>query len=135
MWYRTKERITREVARAKHDTIFVFGDNLYRYGLGGQAKELRGEPNCIGVATKRTPDNHSLSFFYDELSEQNKQYIRQDLNNVIAAYMERKSQCQPVHVCFLPLGIGLDKMHIYAPKTLDWLNTTIDYLIEKYNAE
>lgn len=135
MWYRTKEIITREVARAKHDTIFVFGDNLYRYGLGGQAKELRGEPNCIGVVTKYAPNNDYSSFFRDRYTDQIKQHIRKDLNNVIAAYIERKSQGQPVHVCFLPLGTGLAKMHIYAPKTLEWLNITIDSLIEKYNAE
>jgi len=49
------EWITREMLRAEPDAIFVFGDNAERYGLGGQAKEMRGEPNALGVATLYAP--------------------------------------------------------------------------------
>lgn len=47
--------ITRNMLRAEPDAIFVFGDNAKRYGLGGQAKEMRGEPNALGVATLYEP--------------------------------------------------------------------------------
>jgi redox-sensitive bicupin YhaK (pirin superfamily) len=30
--------------------LFVFGDNLRRTGFGGQAAEMRGEPNAVGIA-------------------------------------------------------------------------------------
>ncbi len=41
------------MVRAEPETYWVFGDNLERRGLGGQAKEMRGEPNAIGIVTKR----------------------------------------------------------------------------------
>lgn len=47
--------ITRAMMRAQPDALFVFGDNLARHGMGGQAKEMRGEDNAVGLPTKRSP--------------------------------------------------------------------------------
>lgn len=47
--------ITREMLQGEREKLFVFGDNLARVGLGGQAKEMRGEPNAVGLPTKRSP--------------------------------------------------------------------------------
>lgn len=47
------------------DWLFVFGDNLLRIGLGGQAKECRYEPNAVGIATKKLPNNLPEAFFDD----------------------------------------------------------------------
>lgn len=52
--------ITRAMVRAEPQTVFVFGDNLRRVGLGGQAAAMRGEPNALGVATLYAPGQ-----FYD----------------------------------------------------------------------
>jgi hypothetical protein len=54
--------ITREMLQNEPDTLFVFGDNLVRRGNGGQAKEMRGESNAIGLPTKRLP-NHSIAAY------------------------------------------------------------------------
>lgn len=35
--------------------LYVFGDNVKRVGMGGQAKEMRYEPNAVGVATLNAP--------------------------------------------------------------------------------
>jgi hypothetical protein len=40
-------------------------DSVQRHGLAGQAKEMRGEPNAIGVATKRAPSTNPKAFFDD----------------------------------------------------------------------
>jgi hypothetical protein len=58
--------ITREMVRADRNTIFVFGDNMVRRGLGGQAQEMRGEPNTIGVPTKWTPHREMRAYFTDK---------------------------------------------------------------------
>lgn len=50
-----RDHITRAMLRAEPDALFVFGDNLARKGFGGQAKEMRGENNAIGIPTKRFP--------------------------------------------------------------------------------
>ena len=42
-----------EQCRANPRAIYVFGDNLLRKGLGGQAKEMRGEPNTLGIVSKK----------------------------------------------------------------------------------
>lgn len=57
--------ITRQMLRAEPDTLFVFGDNMSRSGFGGQAKEMRGEPNAVGIPTKWRPSNSYSSFFED----------------------------------------------------------------------
>lgn len=58
-------RISREDLRANPDTLYVFGDNMQRRGLGGQAREMRGEPNAIGVPTKWFPDRRAEAYFRD----------------------------------------------------------------------
>lgn len=64
--------ITREFVRSHQTWLFVFGDNLAKKGLGGQAREMRGEPNAVGIATKRSPSMNSDAFFSDS-----------DIHNVI----------------------------------------------------
>lgn len=50
-----QSRIYRADLRANPCALYVFGDNERRYGLGGQAAEMRGEPNAVGVATLAAP--------------------------------------------------------------------------------
>ena len=54
--------ITRSMVQEHPNDLFVFGDNVLRTGLGGQAKEMRGEPNAVGIITKRFPSNTPDSF-------------------------------------------------------------------------
>src|SRR4051812_49012943 len=62
---RYEQRVTRAMLRAEPDTLWCFGDNLMRCGFGGQAREMRGEPNAVGIATKRRPDMGEGAFFSD----------------------------------------------------------------------
>ena len=50
--------ITRNMLRAEPEARFVFGDNMRRTGFGGQAGEMRGELNAIGVATLYAPGSY-----------------------------------------------------------------------------
>lgn len=47
--------IRRSDLRANPHAWYVFGDNLACQGMGGQAREMRGEPNAFGIPTKRSP--------------------------------------------------------------------------------
>lgn len=60
------KHITRAMLRAEPEARFVFGDNVARRGLGGQAKEMRGEPNAIGVVTKWEPGTDGRDYFNDQ---------------------------------------------------------------------
>lgn len=52
--------------RDEPDTIFVFGDNMKRVGMGGQAREMRGEPNAYGIPTKWSPGMSDSDFFCND---------------------------------------------------------------------
>lgn len=60
-----RKYITRKMLRAEPETLFIFGDNLQRRGYGGQAREMRGEPNAVGIPTKAFPTMSANSFFCD----------------------------------------------------------------------
>ena len=57
--------ITREDLRDEPDTLFVFGDNMLREGKGGQAREMRGEPNAVGIPTQHAPGSSEDAYFTD----------------------------------------------------------------------
>lgn len=48
--------IRRYDLRANPTVRYIFGDNLAKTGFGGQAHEMRGEPNAYGISTKISPD-------------------------------------------------------------------------------
>jgi hypothetical protein len=56
MLLKTSLHYTAELLVAHPHTLFVFGDNVQRYGKGGQAM-IRDEPNALGVATPPSPSS------------------------------------------------------------------------------
>jgi len=60
-----KKFITKNDVRNYPEKVFVFGDNMERSGLGGQAAAMRFEPNVIGIPTKWRPSNTEDAFFQD----------------------------------------------------------------------
>lgn len=73
--------IHREDLKNNRDILYVFGDNWQRIGFGGQAKEMRGEPNAVGIITKRYPKNDIEAYlndddFLDWRKESRKDYAR-----------------------------------------------------------
>jgi hypothetical protein len=60
-----QKRISRADLRANPNTLYVFGDNMVERGMGGQAKETRGEPNAVGIPTKKFPHMRAGAFFTD----------------------------------------------------------------------
>lgn len=60
-----RTQITRTSIQLEKDKLFVFGDNFERRGLGGQAKEMRGEPNAVGIVTKHRPSMNRGAFLTD----------------------------------------------------------------------
>lgn len=108
------ERVTRADVRANRNKIFIFGDNLAMRGFGGQAKEMRGEQNAVGVPTKKAPDNKPESFFTDKELAANKQAIDRAF-----------AQIPPDKIIVLPkagIGTGLARLEEKAPQTFAYLN-------------
>lgn len=109
-----RDRIAREDVRAETDKIFLFGDNLKQTGYGGQAKEMRGEPNAVGIPTKKEPANNQTSFFTDKEFEANRQAIDEAFGKI-----------PPDKTVVVPkggIGTGLAKLEEKAPRTFAYLN-------------
>lgn len=60
-----QKMIFRKDLKTNPDKLYVFGDNVERQGLRGQAAEMRGEPNAIGFPTKWFPKLTPKAFFWD----------------------------------------------------------------------
>lgn len=77
-----RKRVSRSMLVNEPETLFVFGDNLLRKGRGGQAAEMRGEPNAVGVPTKKAPSNDETAFFTDDDFEEAVSTIEGDLKRI-----------------------------------------------------
>ena len=120
--------ITRSYVQEHPDFIFLFGDNLQKRGMGGQAKEMRGEPNAIGIPTKKKPTMDEDAFFTDKELEENKAHIDHailEIWNIKDEYDNKKD------VIVIPedgLGTGLAQLPERAPKTYAYLKKRIQAL-------
>lgn len=127
-----KKFITREfVKQSFPNTIFLFGDNMQRIGLGGQAKEMRGEPNAFGVPTKWAPTMNHYHFFTDSDYDEVKNYIQFPFQ-VAYYFMD-----DPLHNVCLPedgLGTGLSKLDEKAPKILKLIESCTEVLKSHKNS-
>jgi|GEM_PF-2214881 len=109
-----RDHITRADVRAEKNKIFLFGDNLKEQGYGGQAKEMRGEENAVGIPTKKFPTNNPSAFFSDKELAPNKQAIDEAFGKI-----------PPDKIIVIPkagLGTGLAQLEEKAPQTFAYLN-------------
>lgn len=131
MKVRKETFITREMVRDNPHEIYLFGDNVERKGFGGQAGEMRGEPNSVGIATKRRPDNSLFSYFQDSAFAGNKVIIDQDFEELeTKVHMLEKELGIEVTVVIpeAGLGTGLAKLDVMAPKTFAYLQERLESL-------
>lgn len=124
-----KKFITRKEIQSNPDIIFIFGDNDKREGLGGQAKEMRGEPNCIGIRTKKNVTWNPSDYYYDIEFRENVIKILEDFELVENKLQEGKKVIIPLD----GIGTGLARLSTNAPLTLNFIKNYIKYLIKKYN--
>lgn len=116
--------IDRADLKANPDVVYLFGDNTKRWGTGGQAGSMRGEPNAIGIATKITPTQGSNAYFTDDMLRENCRVIANDFRPVFRARSEGKLIVVPLD----GLGTGLSKLPEKAPKTNEFVVWMIDML-------
>ena len=117
------KRYDPEMVREKPDHLFIFGDNLFGWGKGGQAI-IRDEPNAYGIPTKKRPDYNPESFMTDEELEENKQHIMKAIDRMPI------SQYEAIVFPEDGLGTGLARLPELAPKTFEFL---VNILNEKFN--
>ena len=121
-----QKRIYRDDLRCNPTVTYLFGDNERRVGLGGQAGEMRGEPNAVGVRTKRLPSNALDAFWSDDNFTDNCRKVFEDLVPVFALLSKDASRI--VVVPTDGLGTGLSALQIHAPRTLAYVDQLINNL-------
>lgn len=112
-----QKRIYREDLKANPNVLYIFGDNLERTGFGGQAKEMRGEPNSTGIATKVKAVHGSNDCYFSDKPE----YFN-IINNEFAKLYQIINSERNFHAVIIPLdgiGTGLALLPEKAPKLLE----------------
>jgi len=112
-----KDFITKDICRKHKDFLYVFGDNMAGYGLGGQAI-IRNEPNSYGIVTKWEPTMSPAAFFSDTDNEIAK--VKRTLDELDELNEKGKIIILPLN----PVGSGYAKLDKYSPKVYklicDW---------------
>lgn len=105
--------ITRRHLRSNPEDTFVFGDNVAASGLGGQAKEMRGERNAFGIPTKMRPGREEDDYFTDSSPSCAIHMVRSigALFHMMLTKPERK-----IVVPSKGLGTGLSELPTRAPR-------------------
>lgn len=122
--YRTDKIIKREKIKENPDVLYLFGDNLIRKGLGGQAKEMRGEENTLGIVSKKYPSNNLSSFYTDKDFYSWLEVFSGDIKNLA----EKINSGRYKALVIPPIGIGLADLPNKAPRIWKDLKTTLDNL-------
>jgi hypothetical protein len=115
--------------RANPTVKYLFGDNEQRKGNGGQAKEMRDEPNAVGIRTKAAPGIDGEAY-WNEVSEEDflrfAELIDEDFipvyHGIIHGHNPR------VVIPLDGLGTGLAQLEKRAPCTLSYIEKWIKAL-------
>lgn len=116
------KRITRSYVKENLDKIFLFGDNLQQTGFGGQAKEMRGELNAVGIPTKKKPTMEEDAFFTDDEFWDNVRNIDNAFCQIWKVKPDFDIKKDILVVPSNGLGTGLAKLPEKAPDTWDYIN-------------
>lgn len=113
------DHIDRKLVRQNPDWIFLFGDNLQQKGYGGQAGEMRGEPNAVGIPTKKRPSMKPGAFFTDAEYDDN-------VAAIDAAFDRIPADAGMIVLPRAGLGSGKALLARKAPGTHSYLQRQID---------
>jgi hypothetical protein len=126
-----QKHIFRADLKANPKVLYLFGDNELRQGLAGQAKEMRGEPNAVGIRTKRAPGMAYHDFWHDKNLTIHQHMLREDLAPVADHLFDGGLVVLPLD----GLGTGFSRMKQYCPYVKAYLDARIELWLQKYNQE
>ncbi|UTC29925.1 hypothetical protein BAJUN_03230 [Bajunvirus bajun] len=119
--------IKREDLIRNRGVVYIFGDNIMRRGMGGQAAEMRNEPNALGIATKRSPEHDEIDYF-DESPEgivAQKAIIDQDFKKAFEHVKAGGILIWPTD----GIGTGISELPKRAPTTMTYIEDKLTALI------
>lgn len=121
------KRYTPAMVKNDPHKLFIFGDNLDRQGIGGQAI-IRGFYNTYGIPTKRRPSMSNTAFFSDKEEE-----FEAICNSIHDLYIIYRSKV--FHSFVFPedgLGTGFSDMPSHSPKIYAAMNILLYTLFGVY---
>ena len=118
--------ISREDLIANRNSVYVFGDNILRCGFGGQAREMRHEPNAVGIPTKWRPSMTDDAFFNDSDYDKVVAILSKDFDSIKDAIECGKNVVFPAD----SLGTGLSQLQTRSPKIFKYVEDNIIALVE-----
>jgi hypothetical protein len=121
-------RIYRSDLELNPGVYYCFGDNDQREGMGGQAKECRGERNAIGIRTKKTPGVDESAYYTDDEFEENCQKIADDFVVVLQHLLVGTPVVFPTE----GFGTGFAELKERAPRTLEYIRCTVETFIRDH---
>ena len=96
------------------EKLFVFGDNMLRVGMGGQAI-IRNEPNAYGIVTKRKP-SMAMSAFMSDQNPSDLDAVLADITGLWAMLRDGQTLVIPVNDKREPsLGLERARLKEFAP--------------------
>lgn len=123
-----QHRIYRQDLKNNPNLLYIFGDNLDREGLGGQAGEMRGEPNAFGIATKRSISHSSAEdYFFDDQPDA-VDIIDEEFDRLHKYLLETDGDYYAIVLPSDGLGTGLSRLPETAPKLLEYINGKLEEL-------
>jgi hypothetical protein len=120
-----KEWFSKEQIRENKDILFIFGDNYYRRGTGGQAKICRGEINCVGIVTKNRPSHEHEDDYLSDI------FMHNHIHQIVTDFQPVVHQLKSGGTVIFPadgIGTGLAKLQEKAPLTFEFLQRYIEYV-------
>lgn len=117
-------RIDRIDLQNNPGVMYLFGDNDERKGRGGQAKEMRGEQNAVGIRTKHAPNCSPAAYWNDE-------DLNDNINKIIQDMMPVVNHLNSGGVVVIPadgIGTGLSQMQDVCPKSFEYLQKALEAL-------
>lgn len=125
-----QRRYLRENLREMPGALHVFGDNVERKGLGGQAKECRGEPNAYGIPTKWKPTNETDAFFNEARDS------FEDMNKIVTSGLDHVEHLMKMGVRVVwpydNIGTGRAKLPELAPRVYETICDRVKKLVKEY---
>lgn len=129
-----QKMIYRVDMQANPRLLYIFGDNEARTGSGGQAKEMRGEPNVIGIRSKRKPLYDPDAYWYEADHPRQRKLVDEDFMAVVEALKPNASGASDYKGLVIPLegiGTGMAQLKDRSPSTLRYIEKWIANL--EYN--
>lgn len=125
-----QHRIYRQDLRNNPSVIYVFGDNEERVGTGGQAAEMRGEPNAFGIPTKKTPGHNPEDYWSEEDISRQLEILEQHFQWLLNLLHQGRTVVWPSD----GIGTGLSNWHQNFPSGIAYIENIISAVEDWYPA-